>query len=57
MIQRELKIAQTLWDQQLMPISRLTALEREATRVEGERAQLTAAIARAKGKIAETELR
>ena len=39
-----------------MPISRLTALERDGTRIEGERSQLTGMIAQAKGKIAEIEL-
>jgi HlyD family secretion protein len=56
LIQRELKGTRELWDKNLMPITKLTALEREATRVEGERAQLTASIARANGRIAETEL-
>jgi HlyD family secretion protein len=56
LIQRELKGARGLWDNNLMPISKLTALEREATRVEGERAQLTSLIARTKGRISETNL-
>ena len=56
LIQRELEGARGLWDKNLMPISKLTALEREATRVEGERARLTSSIARTKGRIAETNL-
>lgn len=56
LIQRELKGARELWDKQLMAVTRLTALEREATRVEGEEAQLNATIARTKAQIAETEL-
>lgn len=56
LIHRELRGTQKLWDMQLMPITRLTALQREATRVEGERAKFVSTIARAKGKIAETEL-
>ena len=39
-----------------MPITKLTALEREATRLAGERGQLQASIAQVKGKISETEL-
>ena len=45
-----------LWDKNLVPITRVTALERDAARLEGERGQLIATIAQAKGKIAETEL-
>jgi HlyD family secretion protein len=37
-------------------ITRLTALERDGARLEGERGQLVAAVAQAKGKITETEL-
>ena len=36
--------------------TRVTALERDAARLEGERGQLVATIAQAKGKITETEL-
>ena len=39
-----------------MPITKLTSLEREATRLEGERGQLTASVAQSKGKISELEL-
>ena len=39
-----------------MQIQRVTALERDAARLEGERGQLIASIAQAKGKITETEL-
>ena len=56
LIERELRGARDLWDKNLMPITKLTQLEREATRLQGERAQLVAAGAQAKGKIAETEL-
>ena len=37
-------------------LTKLTELERDAARIEGERAQLIAQVAQAKGKIAETEL-
>jgi HlyD family secretion protein len=56
LIGRELDAARELWAKNLMPISRLTALEREAVRLEGERNQLLAAAAQAKGKSTETEL-
>ena len=55
-IARELAGIRELWQKNLLPISRLTTLEREATRIEGERGQLIAGIAQARGKIAETEL-
>ena len=53
LIKRELEGAQELWQKNLMPITKLTSLEREATRLTGERAQLLANIAQAKGKIGE----
>jgi HlyD family secretion protein len=56
LVQRELKGARELWDKNLMPITKLTSLEREATRLEGERGQLTASVAQSKGKISELEL-
>lgn len=56
LIQKELKGARDLWDKNLYPITKLTQLEREATRLGGERAQLLALTAQARGKIAETEL-
>jgi HlyD family secretion protein len=56
LIQKELAGARDLWNQNLYPITKLTYLEREATRVAGERAQLVSSGAQARGKIAETEL-
>lgn len=56
LIHRELKGARELWDKQLMSVTKMTSLEREATRVEGEAAQLTSTIARAKARVSETEL-
>jgi len=55
-ISRELDGTRTLWEKNLVPISKLTELERNATRIEGERAQLVATLAQVKGKIAETRL-
>ena len=44
-----------LWEKRLVSISKLNALEREAARLGGEKGQLVAAVAEAKGKIAEVE--
>lgn len=56
LIGQELKGVRDLWKKNLVPITRVTALERDAARLEGERGGLIAAIAQAKGKISETEL-
>jgi HlyD family secretion protein len=56
LIQRELKGARKLFKRNLVPITKMTELERAATRVEGEKGSLISAIARAKARIAETEL-
>lgn len=55
-ITRELEGAKELWLKNLMPITKLTSLEREATRLSGERAQLLANIAQAKGRISEISM-
>jgi len=57
LITKELAGVQQLWDQRLVSINRLTALQRDAARLLGERGQLTASIAQTKGKISETELK
>ncbi len=56
LIERELDGVRDLFKRNLIQINRLTALEREATRLEGERGQLIAAVAQANGKITELEL-
>ena len=56
LIQRELEGVRFLWSKNLVQITRLTQLEREAARIEGERGELIAKTAQARGKIAETEL-
>ena len=56
LVQKELDGVRQLYDQHLVQISRLTTLERDAARLNGERAQYVASRAQAKGKIAETEL-
>ena len=52
----ELTGVRALFRKSLVPISRVTALERDASRLTGERGQIIAATASARGKIAETEL-
>jgi HlyD family secretion protein len=56
-IRHELKGVRDLWSQNLVPINRLTTLEREGARLEGERGALVATMAQARGRIAETELK
>jgi HlyD family secretion protein len=56
LVERELAGVRELWKQNLVQIGRLTALEREAARLDGERGQLVAASAQAKGKTAEIAL-
>ena len=55
-ITTELEGVRQLWSKNLVPIMRLTQLEREAVRLKGERGQLIASTAQARGKITETEL-
>ena len=52
----ELEGVRGLWQKNLVPITRLNALERDSARLEGDRSQLAGMIAQAKGKIAEVEL-
>ncbi len=52
----ELKGVRELYAKNLVPLSRVTALERDAARLEGERGQLVASVASARGRIAETRL-
>jgi HlyD family secretion protein len=56
LVQQELGGVRELWQKSLIPITRLTALERDAARLEGERGLLGATIAQTRGKISEIEL-
>ena len=56
LVQNELTGVRELYEKRLVQISRLTQLERDSARLNGERAQYIAARAQAKGKITETEL-
>lgn len=55
-IKKELDGIRDLWKRNLIPYARLTTLEREASRLDGERGQLIAQIAQVKGKINEIRL-
>jgi HlyD family secretion protein len=56
LIDQELSGVRDLFQRNLVPLTRLTSLERDAARIEGERGQLIAASAEAKGKISEIQL-
>lgn len=56
LIRQELEGVQKLYEQNLVALSRLTALQREASRLTGEEGSLIADTARVKGRIAEIEL-
>jgi HlyD family secretion protein len=56
LIGQELEGVRELWRKNLVQIQRVTALERDAARLEGERGQLIAATAQSKGKTSEIEL-
>jgi HlyD family secretion protein len=56
LIQDELTGVEQLWKKNLVPITRVTSLKREETRLRGERGQLISNIAQAKGRISETSL-
>ncbi len=56
LIEQELAGVRDLWQKNLVQLNRLTSLEREEAQLEGERGQLIAQAAEAKGKIAEIQL-
>lgn len=56
LVEKELAGVRDLYEKHLVQISRLTTLERDSARLNGERAQYIASRAQAKGKITETEL-
>lgn len=56
LIAGEMSGVQDLYDKRLVPLTRLTTLQRETARIEGERGQLTSAIAETKSKIGEAQL-
>jgi HlyD family secretion protein len=56
LVEKELFGARELWQKKLVSLSKLTALEREATRIKGEKGQLISGMAQTKGRIAEARL-
>lgn len=56
-VQQELKGVRDLWKQNLVPFARVTTLERDGARLEGERGALLATIAQTRGRIAEIKLK
>jgi len=56
LIQGELAGVQDLYDKRLVPLTRLTSLQRDAARLDGERGQLVSSIAETKGKIDSSKL-
>jgi HlyD family secretion protein len=56
LVRQELGENEKLFAKNLTPLSKITQLRREATRIEGETGQLTAARAQSRARIAETEL-
>lgn len=55
-VRQELTGVHDLWRKNLVQFTRVTSLERDAARLDGERGNLIATIAQTKGKITETEL-
>ncbi|MGL4324063.1 MAG: HlyD family type I secretion periplasmic adaptor subunit [Beijerinckiaceae bacterium] len=55
-IEQELKGVRDLFARNLVPIARVNALERDRTRIDGDRGKLTADIASANGSIAEKKI-
>lgn len=56
LIRQELVGSESLYEKGHVPITRILALKRQKSRLDGERGELIARIARAGGRIAETEL-
>jgi HlyD family secretion protein len=56
LIAGELAGVQELYDKRLVPMTRLTTLQRETARIEGERGQLISSIAETKAKVGEAQL-
>jgi HlyD family secretion protein len=56
LIHGELTGVQDLYDKRLVPLTRLTTLQREAAQIDGERGQLTSAIAETRSKIDASQL-
>jgi HlyD family secretion protein len=56
LVGKELASVGELWDKKLIPLNRVTALERESARLGGDAGRLEAQLAQIRGKVSETEL-
>ena len=56
LIASELQGVQSLYEKRLVPLTRLTSLQRDAANLDGEQGQLQSSIAETQGKISEAEL-
>ncbi len=56
LVGKELDGVRALWEKNLVQLTRLTALERDAARLKGEAGKLDATLAQTRGKVSETEL-
>lgn len=56
LVKKELAEIEQLWEKRLTTLARVNALRRDAARIDGERAQLTASAALVKDRIVETRL-
>lgn len=56
LIESEIKGVRELWEKKLIPIQRVTALERDLVRIRGERGALVSEVAQTRGRISETRL-
>ena len=56
LIESEIKGVRELWEKKLIPIQRVTALERDLVRIRGERGALLSEVAQTRGRISETRL-
>jgi HlyD family secretion protein len=57
LIDQEATGVRALWQQKLVPFTTLNKLDRDRTILDGQRAQVQAAVAQVRGKISETELK
>ncbi|BAQ48290.1 hemolysin secretion protein D [Methylobacterium aquaticum] len=56
LIEGEIRGVRELWEKKLIPIQRVTALERDLVRIRGERGALVSEVAQTRGRISETRL-
>jgi HlyD family secretion protein len=56
LVDRELESVRLLWSKNLVPLQRVTALERDAARLRGERGALISGVAQTRTKVTETKL-